>query len=46
MGQRDKVSECELLGLNRSTLYYSPATETPLNLELMRRIDEQYTSVT
>ena len=35
--------QCELIGLHRSTLYYSPATETELNLELMRRIDEQYT---
>jgi putative transposase len=35
--------QCELIGLNRSTLYYSPATETELNLELMRRIDAQYT---
>ena len=35
--------QCELIGLNRSTLYYLPATQTELNLELMRRIDEQYT---
>lgn len=35
--------QCELIGLNRSTLYYSPATETQFNLELMRRIDQQYT---
>lgn len=35
--------QCQLLGLNRSTLYYQPATESPLNLELMRLIDEQYT---
>jgi putative transposase len=34
--------QCELLGLNRSTLYYQPATESALNLELMRLIDEQY----
>lgn len=34
--------QCELIGLNRSTLYYSPATETEFNLALMRRIDEQY----
>jgi putative transposase len=32
-----------LVGLNRSTLYYEPAPETPENLELMRLIDEQYT---
>jgi putative transposase len=35
--------QCELLGLNRSTLYYQPATESEENLELMRLIDRQYT---
>ena len=35
--------QCELIGLHRSAFYYSPATETVLNLELMRRIDAQYT---
>src|SRR5262245_38298050 len=35
--------QCELLDLSRSTLYYEPAPETPENLALMRRIDEQYT---
>ncbi len=34
--------QCELLGLNRSSFYYEPATETIENLRLMRRIDEQY----
>jgi putative transposase len=34
--------QCELLGLNRSSYYYEPATETIENLQLMRRIDEQY----
>jgi putative transposase len=34
--------QCQLLGLNRSTYYYAPAQETPLNLELMRHIDAQY----
>jgi putative transposase len=34
--------QCELLGLSRATYYYSPATESALNLELMRCIDEQY----
>jgi putative transposase len=33
-----------LLGVNRSSLYYEPITETPENLGLMRRIDEQYTA--
>ncbi len=35
--------QCELLGLNRSSWYYTPATESPENLQLMRWIDEQYT---
>ena len=34
--------QCELLGLNRASYYYRPATESVLNLELMRCIDEQY----
>jgi putative transposase len=36
--------QCELLGLNRSTLYYEPAGETPENLRLMRLIDQEYTA--
>ena len=36
--------QCELLGLNRSSLYYEPVGETPENLRLMRMIDEQYTA--
>jgi putative transposase len=35
--------QCELLGLNRSTLYYQPAQETEENQRLMRRIDAEYT---
>jgi len=35
--------QCELIGLNRSTLYYTPAKESGLNLRLMRLIDEEYT---
>lgn len=34
--------QCELIGLNRSSYYYQPASESPLNLTLMRWIDEQY----
>lgn len=34
--------QCELLGLNRSTLYYEPASESEFNLSLMRLLDEQY----
>jgi len=36
--------QCELLGLNRSTLYYTAASETPENLRLMRLLDEYYTA--
>ena len=35
--------QCHLLGLNRSTFYDAPATESEDNLRLMRLIDEQYT---
>jgi putative transposase len=35
--------QCELVGISRSGYYYEPATESPLNLQLMRLIDEQYT---
>lgn len=34
--------QCELVGLNRASYYYQAAQESPLNLELMRKIDEQY----
>lgn len=37
------VRQCELLELHRSGVYYEPAGETGLNLELMGKIDEQYT---
>jgi putative transposase len=37
-----RCRQCELLGLNRSTSYLPPATESPANLRLMRLIDEQY----
>jgi putative transposase len=36
--------QCELLGLNRSALYYQPADETEANLRLMRLIDAEYTA--
>jgi putative transposase len=32
-----------LLGLSRSSFYYRPAKDSPLNLELMHRIDQIYT---
>src|SRR5438067_1479955 len=42
-GQLSVRRQCELLGLNRSSVYYEPVAETPENLALMRRMDEQYT---
>jgi len=35
--------QCELLGVNRASLYYQAVGERAENLRLMRRIDEQYT---
>jgi len=35
--------QCELLGVNRSGLYYPPVGESEENLLLMRLIDEEYT---
>ncbi len=35
--------QCELLGVNRSGLYYQPVGESKENLRLMRLLDEQYT---
>lgn len=35
--------QCELLGLNRSSVYYDSAPESGANLALMRLVDEQYT---
>jgi putative transposase len=34
--------QCELLGLHRSGVYYSPREENDLNLKLMRLIDEEF----
>lgn len=34
--------QCQLLSINRSSWYYEPTGESPLNLKLMRLIDEQY----
>jgi putative transposase len=36
--------QCELLGLNRSSLYYEPTAESAENLRLMRLLDEQFTA--
>lgn len=35
--------QCDLLGLNRSGLYYEPLGESAENRKLMRMIDEEYT---
>jgi putative transposase len=45
-GEDNRLSvaqRCELVGVPRSSYYYQPAGETPLNLLLMRLIDEEYT---
>jgi putative transposase len=34
--------QCELLGLNRSSLYYKASGETEYNEQLMKLLDEQY----
>lgn len=42
---RSGISErrqCELLGLNRSSLHYEPVGEKPENLEMMRKMDEEF----
>jgi len=36
------VRQCELVSISRSGFYYRPGGETPLNLTLMRLIDEQF----
>jgi putative transposase len=36
--------QCQLLGLNRSSLYYQPASAREANLRLMRSIDREYTA--
>ncbi len=35
--------QCDLLGIDRSGLYYEPAGPSSQNLALMRLLDEQYT---
>ena len=40
--QLSLTRQCELLKVHRSGLYYQPVPEKPLNLELMRLIDERF----
>ena len=42
-GSLSIVRQCELLDIHRAGVYYEPKGETAFNLELMRKIDEQYT---
>jgi putative transposase len=37
-----KEKQCELLSIHRSGLYYRPIGESKENLEIMRKLDEQY----
>lgn len=37
------ITQVELLGLNRSTLYYKPVQPTPQEIKIKHRIDEIYT---
>lgn len=34
--------QCALLGIPRSTFYYEPVPETPLNMEIMTLLDQMY----
>ena len=37
-----KSRQCQLLGLNRSSLYYKPVEEKPEDLKIMRLMDEEF----
>lgn len=41
VGKLSAVRQCELLKIHRSGVFYGPAGETALNLELMRLMDEK-----
>ena len=41
--QLSTARQCDLLGLPRATYYYQATGESVANLQLMRRLDEQYT---
>jgi putative transposase len=38
------TKQCELLGLSRSSYYYEPCCENPFYLEMMKQIDEIFTT--
>lgn len=38
------VAQCDLLGLSRSTWYEWASAPSALSVELMRRLDEEYTA--
>lgn len=40
--QLSVIRQCLLLGISRSSFYYEPIGESPINLKLMRMIDEQF----
>lgn len=42
-GELSIRQQCQLLGLNRSTIYYVAAEESEENLQLMHLMDEEYT---
>jgi putative transposase len=41
-GRLSIARQCDLVSISRSSFYYEPAGETPLNLALMHLIDEQF----
>ena len=41
-GELSRRQQCRLLGISRSSLYYTPKGESPENLALMGRMDELY----
>lgn len=43
--ENEKISirhQCEMLGINRSSVYYKPVGESEENLQIMRLMDEHY----
>jgi putative transposase len=41
-GRLSIARQCAVVGVSRSSFYYQGKGESPLNLELMRLIDEQF----